>query len=126
VERMTTHGYRRGPRRGPRQESPVYQAWCAMWFRCTNENSTAWEYYGGRGIKVCDEWRTFGQFLEDVGERPSPRHRLERVDKAGDWEPSNVQWLERRPKRKARRRLRRPRLPRSWRRTGASVDDRHP
>jgi hypothetical protein len=120
VERMTTHGHKRHHR-----QTSVYTAWCAMWFRCTNPNSTAWPYYGAVGIRVCDEWRKFEQFFDDVGERPSDRHRLERVNKAGDFEPSNVEWVYRRPKRKARRRLGAPHLPRTWRRTGASVDDRH-
>lgn len=60
--------------------------------RCQNPNHSAFRYYGARGIRVCDRWQTFEAFVEDVGERPSSGHTLDRINNAGDYEPDNVRW----------------------------------
>jgi hypothetical protein len=62
--------------------------------RCYNpKNVKDFPNYGGRGIKVCDRWlNSFEDFVEDVGEVPSPNHQLDRVDNNGDYEPGNVRW----------------------------------
>lgn len=72
---------------------PLYKVWEAMIARCENPNSRSYQYYGAKGITVCDRWRrSFPDFLQDLGERPSPRHSLERVDSSGNYEPANVVW----------------------------------
>lgn len=53
---------------------------------------TRWKDYGGRGIRVCDEWRTFAGFYADMGERPSKGHSIERKDADGNYEPGNCVW----------------------------------
>jgi len=76
--------------------SPEYAAWSGIWSRCTNPNKSDYKNYGGRGISVSDRWKSFEQFLVDVGERPSPQHSLDRYpDNDGNYEPGNVRWATR-------------------------------
>lgn len=51
-------------------DSNIYGVWEAMKQRCTNKNDKAYKNYGGRGIKVCDRWLKFENFLKDMGEIP--------------------------------------------------------
>jgi len=61
--------------------------------RCENPNHTWYERYGGRGIRVCERWRSdFEAFAADVGDRPSLSHTLDREDVDGYYEPGNVRW----------------------------------
>ena len=50
--------------------------------RCTNPKEPMYSYYGGRGITVCERWRSFILFLADMGERPSIKYTLERIANA--------------------------------------------
>jgi len=59
--------------------------------RCNNPNSTGYVDYGGRGIKICDRWNKFENFLADVGERP-PNHTADRIDTDKDYAPENFRW----------------------------------
>lgn len=70
---------------------PNYNIWRAMRQRCENKNKHNYPQYGGRGIKVCDRWRTFEQFVIDVGVRPF-NMSLDRIDNDGNYEPNNVRW----------------------------------
>ena len=70
----------------------MYKRWTAMIQRCTNPKDKGFKDYGGRGITVCEQWRTsFEAFLKDLGEAP-PGLMLDRIDNNGPYEPGNVKW----------------------------------
>ncbi len=73
-----------------------YTAWLNMRNRCLCPSNKSFKDYGGRGIKVCDEWQvSFFAFLKHVGLKPSNEHSLERLNNDGNYEPGNVQWAMR-------------------------------
>ena len=78
-----------------RSGHPYYARWSNMKDRCYNECSESYQYYGLRGIQMCEAWHdpwTFFNYLDDeLGSCP-PGHTLDRIDVDGNYEPGNVRW----------------------------------
>ncbi|KMO40978.1 hypothetical protein [Methylobacterium aquaticum] len=76
---------------------PEYECWNNMLNRCLDQDHPSFKNYGGRGITVCRRWAgSFEAFYEDVGQRPSVEHSLDRINNERGYEPGNVRWATRR------------------------------
>lgn len=61
--------------------------------RCMNPKNQDFYNYGGRGVKVCDEWKkSFDAFLKDMGNKPGKNFSIDRIDCDGNYEKSNCRW----------------------------------
>lgn len=70
----------------------LYRTWRAMHRRCENPASSNYKDYGARGITVCAEWSDYEVFRRDVGERPTDKHTLDRVENSGSYTLDNIRW----------------------------------
>lgn len=80
----------------------TYKSWAEMFQRCQNPNNRMYADYGGRGISVCERWRSFEVFLEDMGTRPRGKS-IDRINNDLGYMPGNCQWSTRTEQNRNRR-----------------------
>jgi hypothetical protein len=90
--RLTTHGNSIGILK----KASGYSSWSNMIQRCTKKNNISYKNYGAKGVKVCDRWLKYENFLADMGLKPSLNHSIDRwPNKHGNYEPLNCRWATR-------------------------------
>jgi hypothetical protein len=103
VQRNLTHG-----QTGTR----LYHTWAAMQQRCYNQNEFSYKDYGGRGINICDQWRTFEPFMTwALATGYTDTLTIERILNDGDYCPENCKWI---PREEQARNTRANRLVAAW------------
>jgi hypothetical protein len=86
-------GYSRRSKKHGMAGCPAHVRWKAMIQRCHNPRNPSYKNYGGRGIAVCARWRkSFERFYADMGDPPTRRHTLERINNDAGYKPSNCEW----------------------------------
>jgi len=95
--------------------TPEHGIWKAMHARCRNPHVKGFENYGGRGIRVCQRWRKFANFLADMGRRPGKHLSLDRMNNDGNYTPKNCRWATRKQQIANRRKCIREQKKHDWR-----------
>lgn len=77
---------------GNKRQGVTYNAWQSMKARCLNESHKSFRSYGAVGVKICERWMTYTNFLEDMGPRPQGTTLDRWPNNSGNYEPGNCRW----------------------------------
>jgi len=83
-ETLKTHGF---------SGTRIHRIWQSMKTRCYFKLHNSYENYGGRGIVMCEKWKTFEGFYEDMGDPPSDKHQIDRIDNELGYFKENCRWV---------------------------------
>lgn len=89
------NGSKSNLRHGEADIAPEWEAWAGMWKRCTDKNRPNYKDYGGRGIAICERWKKYENFLEDMGRKPGRGYSVERRNNDLGYFPENCYWATR-------------------------------
>lgn len=99
-ERMTKHGSA-----GRENKTRAYKIWSGMVARCEIRSATGFDRYGAVGVKVCERWHCFENFLSDMGDPPAGGS-IDRIDGSKGYEPGNCRWASRQTQNENRKSVR--------------------
>lgn len=79
---------------GHDNKTRLYTIWCGMRQRCNNESHHAWGLYGGKGVKLCDEWNDYTNFKDWATKNGyADNLSIDRIDPSKGYCPENCRWL---------------------------------